>query len=273
MLRKLHVWILLLPLVTGLVASPAIGDTIRLRDGMLINGTFLDTGICGVGVHVRPGHNYSVTRCVYEGSRGGIRLDFIDGRWLDLADALNDFDMGLSLKYCLEFNKGLFDIKVNIPKVGNGQTESFRSLLNTLMKNNVIHRYRKAANTKVIWFYMRFARIVDDKGREQYLPLNNVADVKRGFVRIIPQSEFLKKKERELDIQEATIGISLATIKRDKLLAIMFLPNTPDGPDWNLNYANARNTAIGQTLLRSILWHSTDIVWRRRYLDILHYAR
>ena len=120
---------------------------------------------------------------------------------------------------------------------------------------------------------MRFARIVDDKGREQYLPLNNVADVKRGFVRIIPQSEFLKKKERELDIQEATIGISLATIKRDKLLAIMFLPNTPDGPDWNLNYANARNTAIGQTLLRSILWHSTDIVWRRRYLDILHYAR
>ena len=273
MLRRTILWALVLPLVTAFFSSPVIGDTIRLRDGKVINGTFLDTGICGVGVYVRPKHNYSVTRCAYEGSRGGIRLDFIDGRWLDLADALNDFDVGLSLKYCLEFNKGLFGIKDDIPQVGNGQTESFRSLLNTLMKNNVIRRYRKAANTKVIWFYMRFARIVDENGSEQYLPINNIADVQQGVLNIIPLVEFLKKKERELDIQEATIGVSLATIKRDKLLAIMFLPNTPDGPDWNLNYTNARNSAIGQTLLRSILYHSSDIIWRRRYLDILHYAR
>ena len=273
MVKRFVVLSFVLQFITGMSSSHLLADTIVLRDGEVISGEFLDTGICGVGVYVRPGFKYSVTRCVYEGNKGGISLDFIDGRWLDLDEALGDFDVRSSLKYCLEFNKELFGVSDNVPDFGEHQNSSFRSYLNTLMKSKVIKSYRKNVNNTAIWFYMRFVHIVDDEGIEQYIPLKNVAEIKDGFEKIIPLKEFLEKKKEDINIQATAIGVSLEAIKKETIFAIMFLPATPDGPDWNLNYTNRRNTLIARTLLKSFWFHSNEIKWRRRYLAILNYAR
>jgi hypothetical protein len=85
---------------------------------------------------------------------------------------------------------------------------------------------------------------------------------------------FLDEQEEKTDEQFGFGGADLQRIQKNTLKAIGLLPQTADGPEWSaLQYLNKNDKAKVQLLQRKVEWNTTKLIWRRRYLDILDYAR
>ena len=61
---------------------------ITLRGGRIIPGTMIDTGTLGLAIKILPRGEFAVTRCKYEGSVAGIKVNFIDGGWVAIDTAM-----------------------------------------------------------------------------------------------------------------------------------------------------------------------------------------
>ena len=263
----------LLLILVGFSPAQIMGDTVTLASGSQFNGTFYDTGVCGLGIRVLPRREYAVTRCSYTANLAGIRLNFIDGAWFKLPDALSDIDLALSLQYCLAYNNKQLNLELKVPaKIGTMEEDNYRRYLNLLIQKK-LSKYMLQNNNKIFWFYMRYARFIDADGEIQYVPIGIIDKIQRNGIEISAMSLFLEEQDRTTNLQALAIGAEFQNIQRAKLQMIMFLPQTADGPDWNLQFASGQVIARAQALQRNIVWDTTKVIWRRRYLDILHYAR
>ena len=265
----------LLLILVGFSPAQIMGDTIKLTSGFEFEGTLHETGVCGVGIRVLSNRRYYVTRCSYTGSEAGIRLTFIDSCWFNLADALNKPDLGLSLQYCLAYTGKNLRLGVEVPsEIGSSQDDSFRRYLNELVAKQ-LSKHMRASKTDIFWFYMRYARIIDENQVEQYVPIGMISKItNNGGNEMNATSLFLYEQEEKTDEQLDYGGADLQRIQKGTLQAIAFLPQTADGPQWSdLQYLNGNDKARVQLLQRKVAWNTTKLIWRRRYLDILHYAR
>ena len=266
----------LLLILVGFSPAQIMGDTIKLTSGVEFKGTLHDTGVCGLGIRVLSNRRYYVTRCSYSGNEAGIRLTFIDSCWFNLADALNKPDLGLSLQYCLKYTGKNLRLGVEVPsEIGSSQADSFRRYLNELVAKQLSKQMRDT-KTNIFWFYMRYAKIIEDGKNKtvRYVPIGMIDKITKDGVEIEPTSIFLREQEKKTELQELAGGRDLQSIQKSTLKAIRFLPQTADGPQWSdLQYLNGNDKAKVQLLQRKVAWDTTKLIWRRRYLDILHYAR
>jgi hypothetical protein len=265
----------LLLILVGFSPAQIMGDTIKLTSGFEFEGTFHETGVCGLGIRVLSNRRYYVTRCSYTGSEAGIRLNFIDSCWFNLTDALTKPDLGLSLQYCLAFTGKNLSLGVEVPsEVGSSQDDNFRRYLTELVAKK-LSKHMRASNTDIFWFYMRYARIIDKDQVERYVPIGVIDKItSNGGNEISATSLFLDEQEEKTDEQFGFGGADLQRIQKGTLKAIALLPQTADGPQWSdLQYLSKNDKARVQLLQRKVEWNTTKLIWRRRYLDILHYAR
>jgi hypothetical protein len=265
----------LLLILVGFSPAQIMGDTIKLTSGLEFEGTFREAGVCGLGIRVLSNRRYHVTRCSYTGSEAGIRLNFIDSYWFNLTDALNKPDLGLSLQYCLAFTGKNLNLEVEVPsEIGSSQDDNFRRYLTELVAKQLSKRMR-ASKTDIFWFYMRYARIIDGDQVERYVPIGVIDKItKTDGTEISALPLFLDEQEEKTDEQFGFGGADLQRIQKNTLKAIGLLPQTADGPEWSaLQYLNKNDKAKVQLLQRKVEWNTTKLIWRRRYLDILDYAR
>ena len=243
-----------------------------MRNGQLLHGEFSHVGVAGLGVLIMPRGEFAITRCAYKGSRGGVRISFVDGGWHKLEDFMEEVDGGTCLKYVLEYNAETFGIEPG--EKHDDVALHYKSALSDYMSQPTVIRNFRRMRTNIIWFYMRYVCLVDNAGRERYYPLALVDKVPNEHgVFTSAHSVFNRFKEYEIDQQEKLVGKKFKEIIEDRCQAIAMLPATAFGPEFALQFVSGSTQAIARIRLENSWRNYYDINWRQRYMTILDFAR
>ena len=81
--------------LTAFIINSEANGGIQMRNGQLLHGEFSHVGVAGLGVLIMPRGEFAITRCAYKGSRGGVRISFVDGGWHKLEDFMEEVDLSL----------------------------------------------------------------------------------------------------------------------------------------------------------------------------------
>lgn len=246
---------------------------ITRNDGANIPGIAIETGALGLAVRILPRGNFAVTRCAYDGDLFGVRVDYLDGRWVHFDDVLEREDLALSLKHCMEFNKKEIGLD---PQAGGGNNiiNHYKSTLSDYIKQPSVFRLYRKHNTDVLWFYMRYLHIESEAGKDLYYPLALIKSYENKFdEEVSARLAFEEEKEKAEEIQHAAMNMNNQQNEWDTEMVIRVLPTTAFGPDFNLKFTGGTARALAQYKFRIISQRLLENFWRDKYLHILRYAR
>ena len=264
----------ILSILLTLVSSNPSQAGITLRGGRIIPGTVIDTGTLGLAIKILPRGEFAVTRCKYEGSVAGIKVNFIDGGWVNIDTAMEIEDLAYCVKHCLEFNANRLGLKQVAIANNDDITKHYKSTLSNYIADPATNRAYRRAQTDTLWFYMRHAHLEDRNGAAHHYPLVYIDKFTNELgLNVSAAYEFSRHKKEETSQQQWIMRQNMQEIKIDTEIAIHMLPTTAFGPHFSLQYAGGSARAIAQLRLQNVQRLMRDNFWRNRYLAILNYAR